>query len=289
MNSLPLIVITGPTASGKSALALKLAQEYGGEIICADSRTVYKGLDIGTAKPTAEEQRLVPHHLLDVVAPNEAFSAADFQRLAREAIQDIRARGHIPFLVGGTGLYIDGILYDYNFNSNTSKDKREFYETLTIEVLQALCKKRNIGLPENSKNKRYLIRWLETNGQIEKSKHKLLDNTYVVAITTEKDILRLRIAQRAEHFLEQGVIEEAILLADRYGWESEAMKGNIYPLVKQLTEGVFTKNELIDKFTTLDWRLVKRQVTWLKRHHEVQWLSVEDAEVYIKVLLIVES
>jgi tRNA dimethylallyltransferase len=108
----PLIVIVGETASGKSALAMELAQKFDGEIICADSWTVYKGFDIGTAKPTAADRKLVPHHLLDVADPAVGFSAAVFQRMAKQVIEDITARGKIPLLVGGTGLYVDSILYD---------------------------------------------------------------------------------------------------------------------------------------------------------------------------------
>lgn len=115
MVSRPLIVIVGPTASGKTTLAIELARRLDGEIICADSRTVYKGMDIGTAKPTEEEQLFVPHHLLDVVDPGERFTVADFKRLANEAIIDIIGRGKVPIMVGGSGLYIDAVLFDYKF------------------------------------------------------------------------------------------------------------------------------------------------------------------------------
>jgi tRNA dimethylallyltransferase len=110
-----LVVIVGTTASGKSQLAMQVAQERNGEIIAADSRTVYKGMDIGTAKPSLEDQKKVRHHLLDVVEPNQKFSAGDFQKLAQEAIKDIHSRGKLPIMVGGTGLYVDSILYDFNF------------------------------------------------------------------------------------------------------------------------------------------------------------------------------
>ena len=112
-----LISIVGPTASGKTALAIRVAEELSGEIICADSRTVYKGLDIATAKPSRDERNRVPHHALDVVTPDEPFTVADFKQLADKAIKDIQDRGKIPILVGGSGLYIDAVLFNYSFYS----------------------------------------------------------------------------------------------------------------------------------------------------------------------------
>lgn len=120
-HSAPLIVICGPTASGKTALAIKLARQYGGEIICADSRTIYKGMDIGTAKPTASEQALVPHWGIDIVEPGDTYSVAQFKEYALAKIREIRGRGNIPFLVGGTGLYIDAVVLDYTFGPPADK------------------------------------------------------------------------------------------------------------------------------------------------------------------------
>lgn len=157
----PLIVITGPTASGKSGLALELAEELNGEIICADSRTIYKGMDIGTAKPTLAEQKRVRHWLIDMVEPGERFTAADFQKHALTAIDDIRLRSKIPFLVGGSGLYIDAVILGFNFASDADTVRRTELEKMTIEQLQALITKQQLTMPENSKNKRYLIRCIE--------------------------------------------------------------------------------------------------------------------------------
>lgn len=111
----PLVVITGPTASGKTSLAMEVAKLFNGEIICADSRTIYKGMDIGTAKPTKKEQAAIPHHIIDVVEPNQSFTVADFKELALKAIDDITKRGKLPIMVGGTGLYIDSVIFDYQF------------------------------------------------------------------------------------------------------------------------------------------------------------------------------
>jgi tRNA dimethylallyltransferase len=137
----PLIVITGPTGSGKSAIALSLAEKYGGEIICADSRTVYKFMDIGTAKPSLDDQKRVKHWLLDVVNPDDKFSVSDFQELAQKAINNIRSRGKIPFLVGGTGLYIDAVVLDFSFAEKADLELRTELEMLTTEQLKELIKK----------------------------------------------------------------------------------------------------------------------------------------------------
>ena len=170
MNKPPLIVITGPTASGKSALAMDIAKKYGGEIICADSRTVYKGMDIGTAKPTEQDQREVPHHLLDVVEPNQPFSAAEFKERANQAICDISARGKLPMLVGGTGLYIDAVLFDYHFGLPADPNRRSDLQAMSVEQLQHVCLEQGIHLPINVRNKRHLVRAIEIGGVIQQPK-----------------------------------------------------------------------------------------------------------------------
>src|SRR5688572_21256799 len=163
----PLIVIAGPTASGKSALAMKVAKKYNGEIICADSRTVYKGMDIGTAKPSAVDRKEVPHHLLDIVQPNQPFTAADFKEQALAAIDDISGRGKLPIMVGGTGLYIDSVIFDYRFGDPADPDKRAQLQDMTLEQLQQMCVMEGIRLPENTKNKRHLVRAVELGGVID--------------------------------------------------------------------------------------------------------------------------
>src|ERR1700758_1680789 len=161
METKPLVVIVGPTASGKTKLAVELAEKFGGEIICADSRTVYRGMNIGTAKPTEEERRRVPHWGLDLVDPDQRFTAADFKSYAEQKISEIRARGRMPFLVGGTGLYIDGVIFDYRFGTAPDEKLRAQLEKMSLEELHEYCAKNNIMLPENDKNKRYVIRAIE--------------------------------------------------------------------------------------------------------------------------------
>src|SRR5579859_3941326 len=159
----PLLAVVGPTASGKSSLALRLAQQFDGEIICADSWTVRRELNIGTAKPTAAERAAVRHHLLDIVSPDEDFTAAVFKRLANAAITDISARGKLPILVGGTGLYVDGVLYDYGFLPAGDRGDRRALNDMSIEQLLQKIAEAGIGLGDvDTRNKRRLIRLLET-------------------------------------------------------------------------------------------------------------------------------
>ena len=281
-SNLPLVVIVGPTASGKTSLGIELAVEFGGEIICADSRTIYKGMDIGTAKPTAAEQLGIPHWGLDLVAPGEYYSAADFKEYADEKIAEIRARGHVPFLVGGTGLYIDGVIFDYTFGSKADTAVRAKLEKYSLEELQNYCKNNNIVLPENDKNKRYVVRAIEQSSSHQRSKGELDINTIIVGIATEKDELRRRIVARAEHLFENGMVDEAIRLGEKYGWESEAMTANIYRLTKNYLDGELSKSELQAAFVTSDWRLAKRQLTWLKRNSFIHWASLTEAKIYLQ-------
>lgn len=277
-----LIVITGPTASGKTGLALDLARQFNGEIICADSRTIYKDMDIGTAKPTQAEQSLVPHHLLDIVEPGERYTAQDFQNDAVRAIEAIRSRGKVPFLVGGTGLYIDAVTLEYAWPAQAETNN---LDELDIATLQAMIKKQHLELPENSSNKRHLINTLKRGGVVGSSRLRPQENTHVVAIATEKGVLRKRIQTRAREMFQHGVIEETARLAEAYGWDSEAMKSNIYPIIKNVIDGKVTEAEAVEEFVIKDWRLAKRQITWLKRHNYVTWLNLEDARAHIETIL----
>ena len=282
---LPLVVIVGPTASGKTGLAIELAEKYNGEIICADSRTIYRGMDIGTAKPTLKERQGVVHWGLDLVEPGEAFSAADFKAYADGKIANIRSREKVPFLVGGTGLYVDAVIFNYQFGTTADPVLRIELEQLTIKELQEYCINNNIELPENRLNKRYLIRAIEQKGTNRKRDKTVEKDTIVVGIATDRDVLRTRIKQRSEQFFDNGVVEEATMLGKKYGWGSEAMTGNIYPLIHRYLKGELNLEDVKDKNTTLDWRLAKRQMTWLRRNPEVKWLSLIDARVYLESVL----
>jgi tRNA dimethylallyltransferase len=281
----PLVVIVGPTASGKTSLAIEVAEHFGGEIICADSRTIYKGMDIGTAKPTEEERARIPHYGLDLVEPGERFSAADFKRYANKKIAEIRGRGHIPLLVGGTGLYIDAVLFDYQFGSDADTKRRVELESMTLEELQDYCTKNNISLPENSLNKRYVIRAIEQKGINVKRNAEPISNSIIVGIATDREVLRSRIALRIEQLFDDGVVEEATILGKKYGWDNEAMTGNIYRLIHSYLKGEQSLDEIKVKATTTDWQLAKRQLTWLKRNPCIKWFELTEARNYLFRLL----
>ena len=281
LNTTPLVVIAGPTASGKTALAIRLAERYDGEIICADSRTIYKGMDIGTAKPSAEEQARVPHWGLDIVEPGERFTVADFKAYAERKIQEIRERDRIPFLVGGTGLYIDAVIFDFQLAPVPDKTLRTQLSLMDVEDLQDYCIKNNISLPENKQNKRYLVRAIERKNISIMRRNVPLDNTYVVGITTNRETLRTRIEHRSEQLFTNNVVEEATILGEKYGWNSEAMTGNIYPLVKKYVDRAITESELRRQFAVSDWRLAKRQMTWLRRNPYIAWGTLETTEHWL--------
>jgi len=277
----PLIVITGPTASGKTSLAIELAKKFNGEIICADSRTVYKDMNIGTAKPSAIDCADVPHFGLDLVNPGEYYSVSDFKLYADQKIKEIRSRGHIPFLVGGTGLYIDAVVFNYKFGPPANVELRSQLQHKTLDELYEYCDKYNIKLPENYKNKRYVIRSIENNGTKLSRREKPIDGAIVVGIATERLILRRRIEQRIEQLFDNGVVDEAKMLGDKYGWDNEAMKSNIYPLVNLYLNGIATLDEIKNKCITLDYQLAKRQMTWMKRNKFIHWVSIDDANKYL--------
>ena len=284
-DRLPLIVIVGPTASGKTSLAIQLAKKYRGEIICADSRTVYRGMNIGTAKPSLEEQQEVSHWGLDLVDPGDSFSVSQFKGYTRQKIKEIRSRGNIPFLVGGTGLYIDSVIFDFQFGAKYSKEKRANLQEMTISELQQYCVNHDVALPENSKNKRYLIRAIERAGKKPSGLEVPLSNTIVVGITTGKQLLRQRITDRAKKMFKDGVVEETIGLANNAGWCNEAMTGNVYPIIKKLIEKEIDEDQAIQELIVSDVNLVKRQLTWFRRNPFIEWGDAYSCEQYLSRVL----
>ena len=284
-DRLPLIVIIGPTASGKTSLAIQLAKKYRGEIICADSRTVYRGMNIGTAKPSLSERQSVSHWGLDLVDPGDSFSVLQFKDYARQKIKEIRSRGNIPFLVGGTGLYIDSVIFDFQFGGKSSREKRANSQEMTISELQQYCVNHDVALPENSKNKRYLIRAIERAGKKSSGLEVPLSNTIVVGITTDKQLLKQRITDRAKKMFKDGVVEETIGLANNAGWCNEAMTGNVYPIIKKLIEKEIDEDQAVREFIVSDVSLVKRQLTWFRRNSFIEWGDVHSCEQYLSRVL----
>jgi tRNA dimethylallyltransferase len=252
-----------------------IARKYGGEIIAADSRTVYRGMDIGTAKPTSEDQQEVRHHLLDVRDPDETFSAAEFKEMATAAIDEIQGRGKLPILVGGTGLYVDSIIFDYQFGPAADEQKRTELSGLSIEELQSMCRENNIDLPINSQNKRHLIRAIELGGLL-RHKKELRDHTFVVGISTERGILRQRIEKRAHEMVAEGVVEEVRRIGQKYQWKGEALKGNIYRIFRGVVEDQISLRLALEEFVRSDMALAKRQMTWFKRNPAIHWSNDPD-------------
>jgi tRNA dimethylallyltransferase len=281
----PLIVIVGPTASGKTGLAVKIAQKLGGEIISADSRAIYRGMDIGTAKPSAKEQGSIRHWGLDLADPGERFTVADFQKYAYAAIADIRSRGKLPILAGGSGLYVDSIIYGYDFATDRDTKQRAELDKMSTGELKEYCKKHNIMLPENQNNRRYLIRAIECNGKKNNNRKHMQDGVIVVGITTEKKELLQHIKHRAEAMFCDELYDETRRLTTKYSFETEAMKSNIYPIAWRLMNDEITRDEAIALSVVDDWHLARKQMTWFKRNPFIKWLPLNEIEQYISNLM----
>lgn len=275
---LPLIVILGPTASGKTAYAIRLAQLIGGEVICADSRTVYRGMDIGTAKPTEPERAGVPHWGLDLIEPDQRYSLYDFQRHATAKIAEIRQRQHVPLLVGGSGLYINSVIYDYRLvGGDYDPTTRAELEELPPDELRRLIVKQGAKLPRDLDNKRRLIRSLETGG-VSNNCGYLSRQTVVIGIAVDKEKLSQRISERAERMLERGLVDETDRLIARYGM-AEPLRRNAYGVVAKYLAGQIYEAELIEQISTKDRQLAKKQLTWWRNPRwasDIMWRTLPE-------------
>lgn len=269
----PLVVVVGETASGKSALALQLAQHFNGELICADSWTVRREVNIGTAKPTEAELALVPHHLLDIVGPDEDFTAAVFKGLANQAIGYIASRGKLPIMVGGTGLYVDGVLFDYGFLAAGDRRARERLNVLSPGQLLVEIANEGIELEGvDIRNKRRLIRLLETKGA-RPTRAALRANTLIVGLQPERAALEQRIIKRVDAMLAAGLEQEVRGLVARYGWGAEGLKGVGYAQWQDYLKGAKSLNETRKRIIKASLDLAKRQRTWFKRNKSIHWFS----------------
>jgi tRNA dimethylallyltransferase len=223
----------------------------------------------------------VPHWGLDLIAPDQAYSAADFQAYAVQKIAEIRARGKTPFLVGGTGLYVDSVVFEYEFGPPADPDRRAKLDGLSLDELHTYCIQHNISLPENDHNKRYVIRAIEQKGISNKRLPEPIKNCIIVGIATDNAELRKRIGARSEQLFDDGVVQEAKTLGDMYGWEAQAMTGNVYRLAREYLDGRMDMDELRRRNESADWQLAKRQMTWLKRSRFTTWLSRSEVQKYI--------
>lgn len=251
---------------------MDLARRFDGEIIAADSRTVYRGMDIGTAKPSLQDRHAVRHHLIDVINPDQPFSVADFQRLANAAITDIASRGKLPILVGGTGLYVDAVIYNFGLRIPANPELRKELEGLSVDELQVRLIDQGLPLPANARNPRHLIRALETNGETA-VRGPLRPKTLVIGLQIDPEALRDKITRRVDAMVEAGLVEEVKRLAAQYGWDAPALQAPAYKAFRPYIEGRASLDEAKQQFVRYDWQYARRQKTWFRRNKDIVWVS----------------
>lgn len=290
MSKPKVIVIGGPTASGKTSLSIELAKKINGEIISSDSMQIYKDMTIGTAKPTVEEMDGIPHHLLDFVSPDERYSVADFKRDAESAIEEILSKKKNPIVVGGTGLYIDSLVYGIEYPDIELDDeyrKKLMQEADTEEGLINLYNKAKKIDPEaiqkiSPNDKKRITRILEVYNATGKTKTELekisrmngVKYDYkVFAINMDREKLYDRINLRVDIMLEQGLIDEVENLVKKYSNFPTAMQGLGYKEVVEFLNKEISKEEMIDKIKQESRRYAKRQLTWFRKNKEIIWLD----------------
>lgn len=278
-NLPPLIVILGPTASGKTALSVALVKQFGGYIISADSRLVYKGMDIGTAKPTLEERDGVPHFMIDVAEPDETFTVADYQRMVADILQNERG---LPFLVGGTGLYIDAVTQNWDIpKGGVRKEERSAMENMSVRIL---AKRLSEIDPESAKtidlnNKRRVIRALEVAEQTGESfvaqqqTQPFPYNVIKIGIAVEREELIKRIDNRVDAMMNAGLLDEAKRLGARYAWDLPAMSGIGYKQLGAYIRGEMNLADAVGRIKIETRQYAKRQMTWFKRDASIHWIS----------------
>ena len=274
-----LIVIAGTNASGKSDLGVKLAKKYGGEIVSADSRQVFRRLDLGSGKITPEEMQGVPHHLLDICDPDEFFSMADFQRLAYEAIDDIIARGKPAFLVGGTGLYVDSVADGYVL-SNKMPDLayRAKLEEMSTEALYRMLMEQRPDCDVERRNRNRVMRLLEKihDGDDVIPSKKPRYEVLRLGVTWPREILCRRIDERMTRRFAEGMLEEVqALLEDGVSPTFLLKLGLEYRIITQYLTGVIdSREELENLLGTSIKQFAKRQMTWFRRNPDIRWLDM---------------
>lgn len=289
----PLIILTGPTAVGKTKASIGLAKAVGGEIISADSMQVYKYMDIGSAKIRTEEMEGIPHHLVDVLKPDEEFHVVRFQQMAKEAMEGIYERGRIPIVVGGTGFYIQALLYDIDFTENDGDTAyREHLEQLAEEkgasflhgMLKEADEKASESIHEN--NVKRVIRALEFHHQTgkkisehneeERRKESPYQSAYFV-LSDERSRLYERIDLRVDQMVEEGLVGEVEALKGRgYSRELVSMQGLGYKEILAYLEGEMSLDEAIYVIKRDTRHFAKHQITWFKRERDVIWLNKKD-------------
>ena len=286
------VVICGPTASGKTALSIQLAQKINGEIISSDSMQIYKDMNIGTAKPTIEEMQGIKHYLIDFVEPNQRYSVAEFKKDAENAIEEILAKGKTPIVVGGTGLYVDSLIYgieyqDIKIDEEYRKELEKRAQKEGLEALYAEAKKID---PEavkkiSSNDQKRILRILEiykatgknkTEQEQESRKNGVKYDYKVFAIDMNREVLYDRINKRVDIMIENGLIEEVEKLLKKYKEFPTAMQGLGYKEVVEYLQADITKEEMIEKIKRETRRYAKRQMTWFRKNKQTIWIKPND-------------
>ena len=297
-----VIVICGPTASGKTALSIELAKKINGEIVSADSMQIYKDMDIGTAKPTKQEMGEIKHYLLDFVSPEDRYSVAQYKQDAKKAIKEIINKGKTPIIVGGTGLYVDSLIYEIEYNDiKLDEEYRKKLEKIAEEQgLEELYKKAVEIDPEAMKkisqnDKKRIMRVLEiyhstgktkTEQEKESRKNPVEYDYRVFAINWDREILYQRINKRVDIMIDQGLIEEVKEILNKYDKFPTAMQGLGYKEVVDYLNGIYTKEEMIEKIKLETRRYAKRQLTWFRKNKQTIWLDgTNDIQNNINIIL----
>ncbi len=288
MDKPKVIVICGPTASGKTSLSISLAKKINGEIVSCDSMQIYKEMDIGSAKPTVEEMQEIKHYLVDFVSPEKRYSVSEYKEDASKAIEEIINKGKTPIIVGGTGLYLNSLIYNIQYNEmevdlNYRRELEKEAEEYGLEVLYNRAKEIDPEAMEkvSANDKKRITRVLEiynatgrNKTELEKKSRKEVPYNYLIfGINMERSILYDKINKRVDIMLEQGLIEEVKNLINKYSNMPTAMQGLGYKEVKEFLDGNISKEEMIEKIKMETRRYAKRQITWFKRIKNIIWLD----------------
>ncbi len=286
-----LVVLIGPTAVGKTKLSILLAKKFNAEVISGDSMQIYKSMDIGTAKITEEEMEEIPHHLIDIKHPEEPFSAAEFQELVRSKISEITSRGKLPMIVGGTGLYIQAVIYDYQFSEAPSDDdfRQTLEERAEREGNEALYKELMEIDPESGSkihpnNIRRVIRALEIyhcTGKAmsqfqENQSPELLYDTALIGLTMAREKLYERINLRVDIMMKQGLLEEVKSLFDQGLKDCQSIQAIGYKELYEYFNGRVSLEDAIGNLKQNSRRYAKRQLTWFRNKMNVEWFDMSD-------------
>ena len=299
-NKAKVIVICGPTASGKTALSIEVAKKINGEIISCDSMQIYKDMNIGTAKPTKEEMGEIKHYLIDYVLPTERYSVAEYKKDAKKAIKEVIEKGKTPIIVGGTGLYVDSLIYEIEypeikFDEEYRKKLEKEVEEEGLEKLYEKAKKIDpIAIQKISKtDKKRILRVLEIYHATGKTKteqeiisrQKEPEYDYkVYGLLWDRQKLYDRINLRVDIMIEQGLIEEVKTILKKYSKFPTAMQGLGYKEVVQYLNKEITKEEMIEKIKQDTRRYAKRQMTWFRKNKQTIWLNAEDKQNNINII-----